>query len=123
VILNANTLTTDDSNLLFNNEKIALDKAVPVIQLIDKAGYDALTEIDKNKYYYVYDTEERYVLDSEFTGYKTSQTQVAKNLSETINKNKSSIGDLINLTTDNKNTLVLAINELVNKINNLTAEI
>jgi hypothetical protein len=123
VVLNTNTLTTDNSDLLFNDEKIALDKAVPLIQVIDKAGYEALTEIDQNKYYYVYDTEERYVPDSEFTEYKTSQTLVVKDLSNIITKNTNSIGELINLTTDNKNTLVLAINELVNKINNLTAEI
>ena len=71
----------------------------------------------------VYDTEERYVPDSEFTEYKTSQSQVVRNLSENITKQQTSIGELSNLTTENKNTLVLAINELVTKITDLTNEV
>lgn len=123
VVLGTHTVTTDDSNLLFDEETVAFLNQIPLIEVLDNATYDAKEEKDDNVYYMVYDTEERYVPDSEFTEYKTSQTQVVENLSTTINKNTNSIGELINLTTDNKNTLVLAINELVNKINTLTAEI
>lgn len=123
VVLGTHTVTTDDSNLLFDEETVAFLNQIPLIEVLDNATYDAKEEKDENVYYMVYDTEERYVPDSEFTEYKTSQTQVVENLSTTINKNTNSIGELINLTTDNKNTLVLAINELVNKINTLTAEI
>jgi hypothetical protein len=74
-------------------------------------------------YYYVYDDTDRYVLDSEFTSYKTQQNAVTTNLNTGITKNQTSIGDLATLTTTNQNTLVLAINELVSKINSLTDEV
>ena len=123
ITLGTHTVTTDDSNLLFNEEAIAFLSQVPLIEVLDSASYESKEEKDDDTYYMVYDTEERYVPDSEFAEYKTSQTQIVRNLSDSITKNKTSIGELINLTTDNKNTLVLAINELVNKINILTAEV
>ena len=121
------TLTTNESDLLFNDEKLALDKQVPVIDILSKESYDALPEKDENIYYYIHDDDERYVLDSEFTEYKTSQSKTISILSESVNSNKNSIGDLTGLTTENKNTLVFAINEVktdlinvVNKIGDLS---
>ena len=123
VVLGTHTVTTDDSNLLFNEEAVAFLSQLPLIEVLDSASYEAKEEKDDDTYYMVYDTEERYVPDSEFTEYKTSQAQIVRNLSDGVTKNQTSIGELINLTTDNKNTLVLAINELVTKINTLTAEV
>ena len=71
----------------------------------------------------VYDVEDKYTLDSEFTNYKTQQSQTISNISELITKTQNNLGDLNNLNTDNKTTLVIAINELFEKINTLTQEL
>jgi hypothetical protein len=55
-------------------------------------------------------------LDSEFSQYKTLQASMLNILSQNI-------GNLESLSTDNKNTLVLAINELLTKISSLTEEL
>lgn len=123
VILSDDVLTSNENDLLFNDEKVALDKQVPVIEVIDNASYEALPEKDPKKYYYVYDEEERYVLDSEFSEYKASQSGTISTLSESINKNKTEIGDLSVLSTESKNTLVYAINELSTKIATMLAEL
>ena len=123
VILSDDVLTSNENDLLFNDEKVALDKQVPVIEVIDNASYEALPEKDPKKYYYVYDDEERYVLDSEFSEYKASQSGTISTLSESINKNKTEIGDLSVLSTESKNTLVYAINELSTKITAMLAEL
>jgi hypothetical protein len=123
VVLGTHTVTTDDSNLLFNEEAVAFLSQLPLIEALDSESYEAKEDKDDDTYYMVYDTEERYVPDSEFTEYKTSQAQIVRNLSDSVTNNQKFIGELINLTTDNKNTLVLAINELVTKINTLTAEV
>lgn len=123
VILSDDVLTSNENDLLFNDEKVALDKQVPVIEVIDNASYEALPEKDPKKYYYVYDEEERYVLDSEFSEYKASQSGTISTLSESINKNKTEIGDLSVLSTESKNTLVYAINELSTKITAMLAEL
>ena len=123
IVLGSHTITTEDSSLLFNQEAIALSSQIPIIEVLDSSSFESKTDIDEDTYYMVYDTEERYVPDSEFTEYKTSQSQVVRNLSENITKQQTSIGELLNLTTENKNTLVLAINELVTKITDLTNEV
>lgn len=123
VILSDDVLISNENNLLFNDEKIALDKQVPVIEVIDNVSYEALPEKDPEKYYYVYDDKERYVLDSEFSKYKASQSGTISTLSESINKNKTEIGDLSVLSTENKNTLVYAINELSTKITAMLVEL
>lgn len=123
VILSDDVLTSNENGLLFNSEKVALDKQVPVIEVIDNASYEALPEKDPKKYYYVYDDEERYVLDSEFSEYKASQSGTISTLFESINKNKTEIGDLSGLSTESKNTLVYAINELSTKITAVLAEL
>ena len=123
VVLSDDVLTSNENDLLFNNEKVALNKQIPVIEIMDNASYEALSEKDPKKYYYVYDDEERYVLDSEFSKYKTSQSGTISTLSESINKNKAEIGDLSVLSTENKNTLVYAINELSTKITTMLAEL
>ena len=123
IVLGSHTITTEDSSLLFNQEAIALSSQIPIIEVLDSSSFESRTDIDEDTYYMVYDTEERYVPDSEFTEYKTSQSQVVRNLSENITKQQTSIGELLNLTTENKNTLVLAINELVTKITDLTNEV
>lgn len=123
IVLGSHTITTEDSSLLFNQEAIALSSQIPIIEVLDSSSFESKTDIYEDTYYMVYDTEERYVPDSEFTEYKTSQSQVVRNLSENITKQQTSIGELSNLTTENKNTLVLAINELVTKITDLTNEV
>ena len=67
---------------------------------------------DENTYYYIYNDDERYLLDSEFTQYKTQQSEALNTLSNNINTNKNTIGVLSNLTTENKNSLVFAVNEV-----------
>ena len=123
IVMGSHTMSTDDSDLLFNDEPVAFVNQIPVIEVLDSESFEAKTDIDDNTYYYVYDENNRYVLDSEFSEYKSSQTKTITNVTENVTKAQSSIGDLVNLTTENKNTLVLAINELVSKINDLTAEI
>lgn len=123
IVLGENSLNSSESDLLFNEEKVALSSQVPVIEVIDNSTFESLSEIDDNKYYYIYDDSDRYILDSEFTEYKTAQNGTITTLSENINKNQSLIGDLTNLNTDSNTTLVIAINELVSKINDLTTEI
>ena len=91
--------------------------------MIDNVSYEALPEKDPEKYYYVYNDEERYVLDSEFSKYKASQSGTISTLSESINKNKTEIGDLSVLSTESKNTLVYAINELSTKITTILVEL
>lgn len=122
LVINDAYITYEDSKLLLGEESIALQSQVPVIEFLSNETFK-----DKNKeddvYYYVYDDTDRYILDSEFTSYKTQQNQVTTNLNNGITKNQTSIGDLTTLTTENQNTLVLAINELVSKINALDAEV
>ena len=122
VVIGNNSLTSQDSDLLLNNEKVALHSDVPIIEFVDNETFET-TQKDDNVYYYVYDDTDRYVLESEFSQYKTSQNQTTTVLSESITKNQTSIGELNNLTTENTNTLVLAINELVQKISDLTNEV
>lgn len=123
VTLSDNVLTTQENNLLFNSEKVALDKQVPVIEIIDNTSYEALPEKDPEKYYYVYENEERYVLDSEFSEYKSSQSNAIATLSESINTCKKEIGNLKGLSTENKNTIVLAINELFANITSILTDL
>ena len=121
--LGEGTLVQQEDGVSFNDEKIAFVKQIPVIEVVDSKTFETKEDIDEETYYYVYDETERYVPDSEFTEYKTAQNKTNTTLTENITKNQTSIGELINLTTDNKNTLVLAINELVSKINDLTNEL
>lgn len=123
VTLSDNVLTTQENNLLFNNEKVALDKQVPVIEIMDNTSYEALPEKDPEKYYYVYENEERYVLDSEFSEYKSYQSNTIATLSESINTCKKEIGNLEGLSTENKNTIVFAINELFASITSILTDL
>ena len=122
LVINDAYITYEDSKLLLGEESIALQSQIPVIEFLSNETFK-----NKNKeddiYYYVYDDTDRYILDSEFTSYKTQQNQVTTNLNSGITKNQTSIGDLTTLTTANQNTLVLAINELVSKINALEEEV
>lgn len=126
--INGEVLTVEAPDLLFNDAKIALQEQVPVISVLSKQDYDALSQKEENVYYYIHGEEERYILDSEFSEYKTLQSNTITNLSELINTNKNSIGTLSSLTTTNKNTLVLSINEInenlidvIDKIGDLTS--
>lgn len=123
IIIGDNTLNSSESDLLLNAEKIALNKNVPVIIPITTQAFEDLETKDSNTYYYVYDQEERYVLDSELTEYKDFQTKALQGLNSSITNQQSQIGTLNLLETDNKNSLVYAVNELVSKINNLTSEL
>ena len=113
-----NNLNCQETDLLFNDEKIALDKQIPIIKCLSDSDYkDEI--IEEHVYYYVYDEKDRYVLDSELTQYKNSQTSTNTILSESTNKNTNSIGDLTKLNTETKNTLVFAINEVNNNLTTL----
>ena len=114
--LGENTLIANNNSVLFNNEELALTKAVPVIEFIDKETFEKIEEPDQEKYYYIYEDDDRYILDSEFNQYKTLQASMLNTLSQNI-------GNLESLSTDNKNTLVLAINELLTKVSSLTEEL
>ncbi len=72
VILGEQSLTSDTNGLFFNETKVALNKDVPIIELIENSDFEKKEEKDENTYYMVYNTTERYILDSEFTQYKTS---------------------------------------------------
>jgi hypothetical protein len=111
--------------LLFNSERVALTKEVPVIELIDLKDYENKTEeeLDDKTYYYIYNDDERHVLDSEFTDYKTFQGNTNTILNEGITKNKSAIGDLEQLKTENKTTLVVAINEISDYVGKLDGDL
>ena len=88
------TVTSDGSDLLINDEEIALTKDVPKIVYLTQADYDKLTpeEIDHDAYYYT-TGEEIYVTKTEFdakvtqinTSIETLQKQITA-LSDTIDK-------------------------------------
>ena len=88
------TVTSDGSDLLINDEEIALTKDVPKIVYLTQADYDKLTpeEIDHDAYYYT-TGEEIYVTKTEFdakvtqinTSIENLQKQIAA-LSDTIDK-------------------------------------
>lgn len=120
--LGNDVITSADSTLVFNEKSIAFFNQIPNIEVLDQTTYDSKDKDDKT-YYMVYDTTDRYVLESELLDYKTNQAQALKGVSDLASNNQILIGNLLNLETDNKNTLVLAINELVNKINTLTQEL
>lgn len=125
VVLGEESLVTSEGNLLINNEKVALDKQVPVIELVDYNEFKDRPEesLEQSKYYYVYNDEERYVLETDFTSYKTQQTKYNQNLSDSTNINKLAIGTLENLTTENKTNLVLSVNELHGYISRISDDL
>jgi hypothetical protein len=120
--LGDDVITSADSTLVFNEKSIAFLNQIPNIEVLDQTTYDSKDKDDET-YYMVYDTTDRYVPESELLEYKTNQAQALKGVSDLASNNQMLIGNLSNLETDNKNTLVLAINELVNKINTLTQEL
>ena len=120
--LGENIITYEDSEILLNSDKLALQSQIPVIEVIDNVTFENQEKKD-DVYYYVYNDTDRYVLDSEFSQYKTQQNQTNATLSNLITANNNLIGDLVALDTTNQNTLVFAINELVSRINDLTNEI
>lgn len=118
-----NSLNTNETDLMFNNQKIALLNEVPNIELVDYTDFDPESDLDDQTYYYVYNATERYITGTEFDSYKEVQSGNLSTISDNINKNSQSIGDLISLSTSNKNNLVIAINELVSKIDTLTQQL
>ena len=123
ISLGDSTITTEESKLLFNNEAVALSKEVPIIQIMEEDVYNKLEKPEENTYYYLYDTTNRYLLESELTTYKTQQSEYLTTLSNGINTNKTSIGELTNLTTENKNSLVLAVNEVNSNLSQLVTNV
>lgn len=117
-----NTLKASETVLLFNDKDVATVDQIPELLTISKAEYDAITP-DEDVYYYIYDDDERYVLQSEFSTYKETQTSSLNNMSSLITSNRTAIGSLDDLSTDTKSNLVAAINELLVKIQALTSEI
>jgi regulator of replication initiation timing len=124
ITLGENKLKTSDGTLLLGEEKLAFKEEIPNIVLMDNKTFSDKdpSELDENSYYYIFD-EGSYVLDSDFAKYKENQRLTLNNLNEELNANKRNIGTLLNLSTDNKSTLVESINELCNKINALTKEL
>lgn len=120
--LGDDVITSVDNTLVFNEKSIAFLNQIPKIEVLDQTTYDSKDK-EGETYYMVYDTTDRYVSESELLEYKTNQAQALKGVSDLASSNQILIGNLLNLETDNKNTLVLAINELVNKINTLTQEL
>lgn len=125
IAIGDNTLTsTDVGDLKLNNSSVAIVDQIPKITPCDQNYYDSLEHKDTDTYYMIYDAEvDNYLLNSDFENYKQTQSQALSGLSDIIQSNKSAIGNLEYLTTENKATLVLAINELVNKINSLSQEL
>ena len=121
--IGSNIITTSEQSLLLNSERLALSKEVPIISVIDKDQYESLENPDENTYYYIYNDDERYLLDSEFTKYKTQQSEALNTLSNNITSNKNTIGVISNLTTENKNSLVFAVNEVNANLSQLITNI
>ena len=117
--INENTLSAEENSLLFNSDKIALDKQVPVIQVLSSDEYNNIEKND-NTYYYVYEVDNYYITKESFNKYQESQTNILNTLSNNIT---NIIGDIENLTTVNKINIVSAIKELVSKLQNLTDEV
>ena len=79
------TVTSDGSDLLINDEEIALTKDVPKIVYLTQADYDKLTpeEIDHDAYYYT-TGEEIYVTKTEFDAKVTQINTSIENLQKQI---------------------------------------
>jgi hypothetical protein len=79
------TVTSDGSDLLINDEEIALTKDVPKIVYLTQADYDKLTpeEIDHDAYYYT-TSEEIYVTKTEFDAKVTQINTSIENLQKQI---------------------------------------
>lgn len=122
VLLNEATLAYNNANLTINNQNIALQNQVPVIECLDDKTFKDIEKSD-NTYYYIYDDTDRYILDSEFSQYKQQQSYTVTTLFDNITKNKNLIGEITNLNTNVQSTIVLAINELVDKITQLDQEV
>lgn len=116
-------LTTDESSLLVNSEAVALNKDVPVIEMVDSETFKTKEDLKDDTYYYVYDVEERYITETDLNNYKDSLNQNISVIQQGVLQNKWSIGDLELLTTETKSNLVSVINELVSRINILTDEL
>ena len=79
------TVTSDGSDLLINDEEIALTKDVPKIVYLTQADFDKLTpeEIDHDAYYYT-TGEEIYVTKTEFDAKVTQINTSIENLQKQI---------------------------------------
>lgn len=94
LILQGQSLTTNDDNILLNNEELSLKKDVPKIVMISGLEYENLKEnlqLDSDTYYYTYDDEiTGYItysnaLDTFYTKTQVNE-QVSKKLTEFIDK-------------------------------------
>ena len=94
LILQGQSLTTNDDNILLNNEELSLKKDVPKIVMISGLEYKNLKEnlqLDSDTYYYTYDDEiTGYItysnaLDTFYTKAQVNE-QVSKKLTEFIDK-------------------------------------
>ena len=121
ITLGEDTIVSSEGDLFINDEKLAFEKQVPVIELKSDSEYTALPEKDSDVYYYIYDTSEHYVTASDYDTYKTNQTRITNALSASVSSIQLSIGSLSDLTTENKNTLVYAINELHTYVSNTSS--
>jgi hypothetical protein len=58
--------------LLVNSEAVALNKDVPVIEMVDSETFKTREDLKDDTYYYVYDVEERYITETDLNKYKDS---------------------------------------------------
>ena len=120
ITLGDNVLVTEEGVLKLDSENIAFENQIPVIELIDNDVFKDIPEESKgDQYYYVYDLEERYILNSDYTKDQEVLSQKLKTISDRSIANETFIGVLTNLKTENKNNLVYSLNELHDYISRL----
>ena len=117
------SITSDATYMIVNGKRVALNEQIPVIQVMPITDYNNLVEKQEDVYYYTYDDEDSYVLNSDWTNYKSQQSEVLTSLASQVESNKNHIGVLDNLNTVAKSDLVSVINELVSTIQTLNLEI
>jgi hypothetical protein len=66
--------------MIVNGKRVALNEQVPVIQVMPITDYTNLVEKQEDVYYYTYDDEDSYVLNSDWTNYKSQQSEILTSL-------------------------------------------
>jgi hypothetical protein len=66
--------------MIVNGKRVALNEQVPVIQVMPITDYNNLVEKQEDVYYYTYDDEDSYVLNSDWTNYKSQQSEILTSL-------------------------------------------
>lgn len=112
-----------DGVMHIGENSLAYDKDVPKIEIVaNEADFENMVK-EEGTYYYIEEASDRYVLSSELDTKLKQQTTSLTTLSNLIVSTQAEIGSIRDLSTDNKSTLVSAINELEGKISNLAEAI